>query len=157
MTFKTTLSSITVAALLAASGPASAVPQSVIDRIVSDLSAQGFARIEIDIESDYIDVDAYGAGVEGDFYFSRSGVLLDADIDRHDSGEWHGGAYSGSDASYGRGGSYSRGHSASYDSYGSSSAGGSWSNDAWSHYDTWSGSDSWSGYDDDDDDDYDDD
>ncbi|WP_430449452.1 hypothetical protein [Rhodophyticola sp.] len=80
------------AALLIGAAPALAVPQSVIDSIVAELSAQGFQRIEIDIERNEIDVDAYGAGFEGDFTYSRDGQLLDSDIDEYaddDSGRWN--------------------------------------------------------------------
>ncbi|WP_375551576.1 hypothetical protein [Rhodophyticola porphyridii] len=80
------------AALLIGAAPALAVPQSVIDSIVAELSAQGFQRIEIDIERNEIDVDAYGAGFEGDFTYSREGQLLGSDIDEYaddDSGRWN--------------------------------------------------------------------
>lgn len=80
------------AALLIGAAPALAVPQSLIDSIVAELSAQGFQRIEIDIERNEIDVDAYGAGFEGDFTYSRDGQLLDSDIDEYaddDSDRWN--------------------------------------------------------------------
>jgi hypothetical protein len=65
----------------------------VIDQIVADLSAQGFVRIEIDIERDgTFDVDAYGGGREGDFYFDAAGNLLSSDIDEN---EIYGASYTG--------------------------------------------------------------
>jgi hypothetical protein len=67
----------------------------VIDQIVADLSAQGFVRIEIDIERNgTFDVDAYGGGREGDFYFDAAGNLLSSDIDVNAA---YGEAYTGGD------------------------------------------------------------
>ena len=74
-------------ALMLHATPAAAVDQAVIDGIVADLSAQGFSRIEIEIARSGIDVDAYGAGFEGDFEYRRDGTLVRADIDDDDDDE----------------------------------------------------------------------
>lgn len=78
--FTTTLTASAIA-LVAGSVGASAQSQQVIDGIVASLTAQGFSRIEIDIERGGLDVDAYGPGIEGDFYYTRSGRLVSSDID----------------------------------------------------------------------------
>ncbi len=84
-TFK--LITVSAAALIAGAAHAQSIPQSVIDAVVADLSAQGFTRIEIDVERNRLDVDAYGANIEGDFYYTRSGELISADIDESSSGQ----------------------------------------------------------------------
>lgn len=82
---RTTLMSASAAALILGAGNAMAVEQAVIDAIVADLSAQGFSRIEIDIERTRLDVDAYGGGQEGDFYYSLDGTLLWSQVKPDDS------------------------------------------------------------------------
>jgi hypothetical protein len=78
---------------LTVGAPAAQANSEVIDQIVADLSAQGFVRIEIDIERDgTFDVDAYGGGREGDFYFDAAGNLLSSDIDEN---EIYGASYTG--------------------------------------------------------------
>jgi hypothetical protein len=91
----TAILSASLVALAAATPAVQASPQQVIDRIVDDLTRQGFVRIEIDIERDgSFDVDAYGGGREGDFTFDPRGDLLDADVDDNDD---YGTGYSGRD------------------------------------------------------------
>ena len=86
MTRKRTANLMTTstAALIVAAAPAIAVPQSVIDAIVADLSAQGFTRIEVEIDDEEIEVDAHGAEGEAEFYYSRDGALLSAEHDGDD-------------------------------------------------------------------------
>ncbi len=86
MTKTANLMTASAAALIAGASASFAVPQSVIDAIVSDLADQGFARIEIEIERDEIDVEAFGAGIEGDFTYSLAGLLLESDVDDDDDG-----------------------------------------------------------------------
>lgn len=83
MTKTFNLFTVSAAALIAGAAHvhAQSVPQSVIDAVVADLSAQGFTRIEIDVERNRLDVDAYGPNREGDFYYTRAGQLLSSDID----------------------------------------------------------------------------
>ncbi|MEM9756170.1 MAG: hypothetical protein AAF914_09260, partial [Pseudomonadota bacterium] len=106
MTIRTSLvTTTTLLALLAGGASAQSVPQSVLDQIVSDLTAQGFSRIEIDIDDDEIDVDAYGPGISGDFYYSLTGRLLEVDLDDEDevwgsSGSSGGGGWSDDDDDY---------------------------------------------------------
>ena len=82
---RTTLLSISTAALVLGAGSAMAVEQAVIDAIVADLSAQGFTRIEIEVQRNRLDIDAYGGGREGDFYYSLDGVLLSFEVEEDDS------------------------------------------------------------------------
>ena len=65
---------------------AQAVPHAVIDQITRHLKEQGFTRFEIDIERSYIDIDAYGPGIEGDFDYTHDGHLIRSDIDRRGHG-----------------------------------------------------------------------
>lgn len=91
------LLSASVIALAVAAPASHANTSEVIDQIVADLSEQGFVRIEIDIERDgSIDVDAYGGGREGDFYFDSDGNLLSSDIDENEA---YGASYAGGDPS----------------------------------------------------------
>ena len=82
---RTTLLSISTAALVFGAGAAMAVEQAVIDAIMADLSAQGFTRIEIEVQRNRLDIDAYGGGREGDFYYSLDGVLLSFEVEEDDS------------------------------------------------------------------------
>ena len=82
---RTTLLSISTAALVLGAGSAMAVEQAVIDAIVADLTAQGFTRIEIEVQRNRLDIDAYGGGREGDFYYSLDGVLLSFEVEEDDS------------------------------------------------------------------------
>ena len=82
---RTTLLSISTAALVLGAGSAMAVEQAVIDAIVADVSAQGFTRIEIEVQRNRLDIDAYGGGREGDFYYSLDGVLLSFEVEEDDS------------------------------------------------------------------------
>lgn len=80
---QTAILSASAIALALGTPTVSANTTDVVDQIVAELSAQGFSRIEIDIERDgTFDVDAYGGGREGDFYFDAEGNLIDVDIDR---------------------------------------------------------------------------
>jgi hypothetical protein len=84
-----------IIAITVAGSAACAQPQEAIDRIVEDLAAQGFVRIEIDIERDgTLDVDAYGGGREGDFNYDSAGNLLSFEIEEDDD---YGPGYTGSD------------------------------------------------------------
>jgi hypothetical protein len=84
-----------IIAIAVAGSAAYAQPQEAIDRIVEDLAAQGFVRIEIDIERDgSLDVDAYGGGREGDFNYDSAGNLLSFEIEEDDD---YGPGYTGSD------------------------------------------------------------
>jgi len=104
----TALTAASTAALIFGAGSALAVEQSVIDGIVDDLAAQGFSRIEIEVGPLGLDVDAYGAGREGDFYYTRNGWLLSSDIDREDDQDeggsqwWQASSYSDADDAYDR-------------------------------------------------------
>ena len=81
-----TLLATTAVALTVGASLAKAAPQDVIDRIVEDLVAQGYVRIEIDIERNGIlDVDAYGGGRDSDFYYDAEGNLLRSYTERDDS------------------------------------------------------------------------
>jgi hypothetical protein len=134
---------------LAATAPAGATPQETIDRIVDDLSRQGYVRIEIDIERDgSFDVDAYGGGREGDFYYDAAGRLLGSEVERDDA---YGAGY--------RGEAPGRDDNRSDDRAWRASSGTDWAardDDDDDDDDDWSGRDdgsSSSDYDDDDDDD----
>jgi hypothetical protein len=83
MTKTTTTLAVTALALVLAAPGAQAAPQSVIDAITHHLKGQGFDRIEIDITTTLIDIDAYGAGIEGDFYYTHGGHLIYSDIYRY--------------------------------------------------------------------------
>ncbi len=88
-----TLFSASILALIVGAPAVQANTSEIIDQIVADLTAQGFVRIEIDVERDgTFDVDAYGGGLEGDFYYDASGNLLSSDIE---SNEAYGASYTG--------------------------------------------------------------
>ena len=92
------LLSASILAIAVGTSASHAVSSEVIDQIVADLSSQGFVRIEIDIERNGIlDVDAYGGGREGDFYYDAEGNLLRSEIDDNPS---YGSSYAGGDPSY---------------------------------------------------------
>jgi hypothetical protein len=80
-----TLLATSAVALAVGASLAKAAPQDVIDKVVEDLVAQGYVRIEIDIERNGgLDVDAYGGGRDSDFYFDREGNLLRVSSERDD-------------------------------------------------------------------------
>jgi hypothetical protein len=89
------LLSASVIALAVGTTASHAVTQDVIDQIVADLTGEGFVRIEIDIERNgTLDVDAYGGGREGDFYYDSEGNLIRSEIEDNAA---YGTSYSGGD------------------------------------------------------------
>ena len=72
-------------ALIAGAAQSQSISQNVIETIVDQLSGEGFERIEIDVERDEIDVDAYGSDYDGAYTFSLGGQLLAAEIIEDDS------------------------------------------------------------------------